>query len=64
MLHGHHPKAFIWDAAKINLPGGRKALAMSVYPEESMGENAWGRSTEYIKGSIENYSKRWLELSL
>ena len=27
--------AFIWDAARMNLPSGRKALAMSVYPEES-----------------------------
>src|SRR5205085_2573674 len=25
-------KSFIWDAAKINLPSGKKALAMSVYP--------------------------------
>jgi hypothetical protein len=54
-------KSFIWDAAKISLPGGRKALAMSVYPEESKGDSAWGRSTEYVKGSIENYSKRWVE---
>jgi hypothetical protein len=54
-------KSFIWDAAKINLPGGRKALAMSVYPEESQGDTAWGRSTEFIKGSLENYSKRWIE---
>ena len=54
-------KSFMWDAAKINLPGQRKALAMSVYPEESKGDNAWSRSTEYIKGSIENYSKRWVE---
>ncbi|HUS02311.1 MAG TPA: M1 family metallopeptidase [Chitinophagaceae bacterium] len=54
-------KAFIWDAARINLPGGKKSLAMSVYPEESNGDSAWGRSTEYIKGSIENYSKRWFE---
>ncbi len=52
-------KAFIWDAARINLPGGRKALAMSVYPIESNGDNAWGRSTEYVKGTIENYSQRW-----
>lgn len=52
-------KAFIWDAAKINLPGGKKALAQSVYPVESDGNNRWGRSTEYTKGSIENYSKRW-----
>ena len=54
-------KAFIWDAAKINLPSGKKALAMSVYPVESDGNDAWGRSTEYTKTSIENYSKRWYE---
>ncbi len=53
--------SFIWDAAKINLPSGKKSLAMSVYPVESKGNAAWGRSTEYIKGSIENYSKRWFE---
>jgi len=52
-------RSFIWDAARINLPGGKSALAMSVYPSESNGKKAWSRSTEYIKGSIENYSKRW-----
>jgi hypothetical protein len=51
--------SFIWDAAKMNLPDGKKGLAMSVYPIESDGTNAWGRSTEYTKASIENYSKRW-----
>ncbi|MBL0056813.1 MAG: hypothetical protein IPP31_11660 [Chitinophagaceae bacterium] len=40
-------------------PGERTALAMSVYPEESAGTKGWGRATEYTKGSIENYSKRW-----
>ena len=54
-------KAFIWDAAKINFPSGRKGLAMSVYPEESQGDSAWGRATEYVKTSIENYSRRWFE---
>ncbi|MBX3255269.1 MAG: M1 family metallopeptidase [Chitinophagaceae bacterium] len=54
-------KAFIWDAARINLPGGKKGLAMSVYPVESDGKEAWGRSTEYTKASMENYSKRWFE---
>ena len=53
--------AFIWDAARMNLPSGKKALAMSVYPSESKGSEAWGRATEYTKGSIENYSKRWYE---
>lgn len=52
-------RSFIWDAAKINLPDGKKGLAMSVYPVESDGKGAWGRSTEYTKASIENYSKRW-----
>jgi hypothetical protein len=54
-------KSFIWDAARMNLPSGRKALAMSVYPEESKGDSSWGRATEYVKGSLENYSKRWFE---
>jgi Peptidase family M1 domain len=54
-------KSFIWDAAKINLPSGKTSLAMSVYPAESNGKKAWGRATEYTKGSIENYSKRWYE---
>ena len=53
--------AFILDGAKINLPSGKKSLALSAYPVESAGNDAWGRSTEYIKGSIENYSKRWME---
>ncbi|MCW3108008.1 MAG: family metallopeptidase [Segetibacter sp.] len=51
--------AFIWDAAKMNLPNNKTALAMSVYPEESAGDTAWGRSTEYVKGAIEHYSKQW-----
>jgi len=54
-------KAFIWDAAKIDLPSGKKAMAQSAYPIESDGQEAWGRSTEYSKASIEHYSKRWYE---
>ncbi len=52
-------KSFIWDAARMNLPDGKKGLAMSVYPREAAGKKAWGRATEFTKGSIENYSKRW-----
>ena len=51
--------SFMWDAARINLPDGKQALAMSVYPAESSGKESWGRSTEYTKYSIENYSRRW-----
>jgi hypothetical protein len=54
-------KSFIWDAAKINLPSGKNCMATSVYPAESAGKKGWGRATEYTKGSIENYSKRWFE---
>ncbi|WP_373495615.1 M1 family metallopeptidase [Aquiflexum sp.] len=54
-------KAFIWDAARINLPSGKKAMAQSVYPQESDGEDAWGRSTEYSKASMEHYSEMWYE---
>ncbi len=53
--------AFILDAARINLPSGKKSLAISAYPVESDGQGAWGRSTEYVKASIEHYSKKWLE---
>jgi hypothetical protein len=52
-------RAFIWDAARINLPEGKSSLAMSFYPSDGAMPLAWGRSTEYIKGSVENYSKRW-----
>jgi hypothetical protein len=51
--------AFIWDAARINLPDGKKSLAMSVYPPESAGPDAWDKSTEYTKDTIERFSKHW-----
>ncbi|MBS1524975.1 MAG: M1 family metallopeptidase [Bacteroidetes bacterium] len=54
-------KAFIWDAAKVNLPSGRQCIAMSAYPKESAGNDSWGRSTEYLKNSMEIYSKEYFE---
>ena len=53
--------AFIIDAAKINLPSGKPSLAISAYPIESNGDLAWGRSTEYVKKSIEFNSNKWYE---
>jgi hypothetical protein len=50
---------FVWDAARINLPDGKKSLAMSVYPIESAKDSGWKRSTEFVKAAIENYSSRW-----
>ena len=52
-------RAFVWDAARINLPDGQTALAQSVYPVESAGASAWGRSTEYLKFAVEDFSRRW-----
>ncbi|MGH7010145.1 MAG: M1 family metallopeptidase, partial [Caulobacteraceae bacterium] len=53
-------RAFIWDAARIDLPDGRAALAQSVYPvEATSGENNWSRSTQYLKFAIEDFSRRW-----
>ncbi len=50
---------FVWDAARINLPDGKTSLAESVYPPESVGDEAWGRSTEYVKDTVERFSKQW-----
>ncbi|HWV72183.1 MAG TPA: M1 family metallopeptidase [Pseudosphingobacterium sp.] len=51
--------SFVIDAARINLPEGKKSLAISAYPAESIGNNGWERSTEYTKSSIEYYAKKW-----
>jgi hypothetical protein len=53
--------AFIVDAAKMDLPSGKKSIAISAYPVESDGNSAWGRSTEYVKKSIEYNSSKWFE---
>jgi len=53
--------SFVWDAAKMNLPSGRKSLAQSLYPAEVAQDSAWSRSTEYVKKSIEYNSKQWYE---
>jgi hypothetical protein len=56
--------AFIMDAARMNLPSGKFAMAVSVYPKESASKkdgNDWRRSTEYTKASIEFYSKYLFE---
>ena len=52
-------RSFIIDAARINLPSGKKILAVSAYPKESIGKGGYERSTEFVKASIEYYSN-WL----
>jgi hypothetical protein len=53
-------RSFVWDAARINLPSGKKAMAQSAYPVNVAGTDAWGRSTEYVKASIE-INSAWFE---
>lgn len=54
-------KSFVLDAARINLPSGKKSLAVSAQPVESNGMDSYGRGVEYVKASIEYYSKTWFE---
>ncbi len=54
-------KAFVIDAARINLPSGKKSLAVSAQPVESHTANGYARGAEYVKTSIEHYSNRWFE---
>lgn len=54
-------KAFVWDAARINLPSGNACMAQSAYPVEVSDDKAWGRSTEYTKSAIEFYSETYFE---
>ncbi|HET7268724.1 MAG TPA: M1 family aminopeptidase, partial [Oleiagrimonas sp.] len=50
-------KAFVWDAARIDLPNGKHPLAQSLYPVESMGKGGWQDSTQGVKFAIEYFSK-------
>jgi hypothetical protein len=52
-------RAFIWDAARIDLPGGAHSLAMAFYPEESAGPGGWGRTVAFLKDAVQNFSRRW-----
>ena len=54
-------KSFVWDGIRINLPSGKKAMGISVYPIESKQPGSWERSSEYVKFSIEYFSKKWYE---
>ncbi|MCB8994614.1 MAG: M1 family metallopeptidase [Bacteroidales bacterium] len=53
--------ALVWDAASVHLPSGRTAMAMSAYLPESAGKDGWSRATEYLKESIEYYSREFFE---
>jgi hypothetical protein len=52
-------RAFIWDAARIPLPQPKQPLAMSFYPVESTAADGWGHTTDYLRDSVLNFSRRW-----
>jgi hypothetical protein len=47
----------VWDAARIDLPNGKHALAQSVYPVESIGKDGWQNSTQAVKYTVEYFSQ-------
>jgi hypothetical protein len=49
--------AFVWDAARINLPSGKHAMAQSAYPVESITRDGWQDSTQGVKYTVEFFSK-------
>ena len=52
--------AFVWDAARINLPGWQEiACACPSIRRRAPAPDAWDRSTEYLKDAIEHFSKQW-----
>lgn len=51
--------SFVIDAAKMDMPSGRKPLAISAYTVSTASRN--NRSTEFAKNSIEYNSKKWFE---
>ncbi|HTN39075.1 MAG TPA: M1 family metallopeptidase [Arachidicoccus sp.] len=54
--------SFIWDGSKIDLPSGKNSFAQSVYPAQSIiADSGWTRATEFLKASVEDFSKRWFE---
>jgi len=49
--------AYVWDAARINLPDGKHAMAQSVYPTKSIVDGGWQHSSQHIKYTVEFFSK-------
>ena len=49
--------AFVWDAARIDLPSGKHAMAQSAYPLESIAKDGWQDSTQHVKYTVEFFSK-------
>ena len=49
--------AFVWDAARINLPDGKTFAGDVGVSDRGVGKDKWDRSTEYLKGAVEHFSQ-------
>ena len=54
-------KAFLWDAARIDLPSGKKALAQSVYPIEVQGYEGLEPQYRICKSLYRIILEEWFE---
>jgi hypothetical protein len=54
-------KSFVWEGLGITLPSGKKVLGSSLYPAESKRPESWERSGEYIKFTLQYFSRKWYE---
>ncbi|WP_159471644.1 M1 family metallopeptidase [Dyadobacter sp. 3J3] len=54
-------KSFVWEGQEIVLASGKKVLGSSLYPVESKLSDSWERSGEYIKFTLQYFSKMWYE---
>lgn len=53
-------KSFIWEGLNIPLSNGKHVFGSSLYPVESDKPNSWARSSEYIKFTLQYFSKQWM----
>ncbi|SFD50111.1 hypothetical protein SAMN05518672_102199 [Chitinophaga sp. CF118] len=52
-------KSFIWEASGFRLGDGKSVMGSSLYPVESEKRNSWSRSAEYIKFTLQYFSRKW-----
>ncbi|MGA9853588.1 MAG: M1 family metallopeptidase [Gammaproteobacteria bacterium] len=52
--------AYVWDAARINLQGGKYALAMAVYPRDVASvPGVWNYAVQDLKWNLEFFSRKF-----
>ncbi len=51
--------AFVWDAARMDLPDNKTALAEAAYPVEVATDKMWNAATQCVKKTIEYNSRQW-----